>query len=201
MTDTYAAPVSKGRPTTRERILAAALDLFIDRGVAGTTVSDIERAVGLAAGTGSFYRHFRSKEDVVVPAFERGLTQLLLELEADRATLSSIDDPVERRTRDLLSRLNEMRRFHPMWILLLAEHEQFPELQQVFTDVLGVREWDFGWNDDPRRSIEIAALTGFNQFSLLEYGHFAQITPEEFVAALMALTRGTDDWAPAEERG
>src|SRR5262245_65363759 len=97
MTDTYAAPVSEPRLPTRERILDAALDLFIERGVDGTTVSDIERAVGLAAGTGSFYRHFRSKDDVLVASVRHGAAQLVRDAEIARSALPPEQDPVKRR--------------------------------------------------------------------------------------------------------
>ena len=86
MTDTQATEASIPKTPTCERILDAALDLFIERGVAGTTVSDIERAVGLAAGTGSFYRHFGSKNELVVPAFRRGVTEMITRLDAARVS-------------------------------------------------------------------------------------------------------------------
>ncbi|ONH23901.1 TetR/AcrR family transcriptional regulator [Pseudofrankia asymbiotica] len=47
---------------TRERLLDAGLALFAGNGLAGTTVSDLEARAGLRAGSGSFYRHFTSKE-------------------------------------------------------------------------------------------------------------------------------------------
>src|SRR5436853_1557341 len=84
------------RPSTRERIRAASLDLFLERGFDGTTISDIERAVGLAAGTGSFYRHFRSKDDVFVAAVQRSATEYIEEFLAVLQELDLIDDPVER---------------------------------------------------------------------------------------------------------
>ena len=65
---------------TRERILDAALDLFVEQGVRGTTISDIERQVGLAAGTGSFYRHFPSKEALLPAAVEREAAQCMAEV-------------------------------------------------------------------------------------------------------------------------
>ena len=55
-------PSRKARPNTLERILEAALDLFVKEGYSGTTISEVERRVVLAAGTGSFYSHFSSKE-------------------------------------------------------------------------------------------------------------------------------------------
>jgi AcrR family transcriptional regulator len=185
MTDTYAAPVSKPLPT-RERILDAALDLFIERGVAGTTVSDIERAVGLAAGTGSFYRHYKSKEELVVAAFQRGVTRLVSELEPARvAETAAAVDPHERAVRDYRAMLGEMRAFYPLWLLMQSEREQFPELQNVFIDALGMREWDLRWDQDRVRTIAIAALTGFHQLAMLDNVYYGKIDFEEFIAALV----------------
>jgi AcrR family transcriptional regulator len=45
---TYAAK----RVSTRDLLLDAAFDLFAEIGFAGTTISQIERRVGLAAGSG-----------------------------------------------------------------------------------------------------------------------------------------------------
>src|SRR3954465_4703674 len=83
------------RPSTRERILTASLELFLERGFDGTTISDIERAVGLAAGTGSFYRHFKSKDDVFVAAVQRSATEYMEHFLAMLQELDSIDEPVE----------------------------------------------------------------------------------------------------------
>ena len=188
MTDTYAAPVAKPKTPTRERILDAALVLFIEKGVAGTTVSDIERAVGLAAGTGSFYRHNKSKEELVVPAFQRGVTRVFTELETARVADTAVEDPHERAVRDYRAMLGEMRVFHPLWLLMLSERDQFPELQDVFIDALGMRQWDLHWNQDRTRTIAIAALTGFHQLAMLDKEYYGKIDFEEFIAALVELT-------------
>ena len=51
-------------PTTRDRILAAALDLFLSAGVEGASVADICRAAGVS--NGSFFHHFPSKEELAL---------------------------------------------------------------------------------------------------------------------------------------
>jgi AcrR family transcriptional regulator len=53
---------------TRERIELAAIRLFVDKGVAETSIRDIARAVDVSEG--ALYRHFTSKEDLVWKAFE-----------------------------------------------------------------------------------------------------------------------------------
>jgi AcrR family transcriptional regulator len=54
---------------TADRIEQAAVQLFVEKGVAETTIKDIARAVGLSEG--ALYRHFDSKDELVWKAFER----------------------------------------------------------------------------------------------------------------------------------
>ncbi|MEO8229413.1 MAG: helix-turn-helix domain-containing protein, partial [Chloroflexota bacterium] len=50
------------RVTARERLLAAASELFYERGIQATGVDAIIKAAGVAKAT--FYRHFPSKDDL-----------------------------------------------------------------------------------------------------------------------------------------
>ncbi|MFI9406194.1 TetR/AcrR family transcriptional regulator [Nocardia sp. NPDC052316] len=61
--------------STRERVMAAALRLFGEQGFARTTVTQIERAAGLSGGSGAMYRHFRSKDELLVEAVRSRLTE------------------------------------------------------------------------------------------------------------------------------
>jgi AcrR family transcriptional regulator len=54
---------------TRDRIETAAIRLFVEKGVAETSIRDIAAAVGLSEG--ALYRHFESKDDLVWKVFER----------------------------------------------------------------------------------------------------------------------------------
>ncbi|BBX03660.1 TetR family transcriptional regulator [Mycolicibacterium moriokaense] len=56
--------------STRERILNEALRLFGEQGFAGTSVAQIEQAAGLSPGSGALYRHFKSKDELLVKAVE-----------------------------------------------------------------------------------------------------------------------------------
>jgi AcrR family transcriptional regulator len=58
---------------TRQRIEVAAMHLFVEKGVAETTIRDIARAVEISEG--ALYRHFISKEDLVWHLFERHYVQ------------------------------------------------------------------------------------------------------------------------------
>jgi AcrR family transcriptional regulator len=65
---------------TRDRIEAAAIHLFVEKGVAETTVRDIARALGLSEG--ALYRHFESKEQLVWLVFQRHYLAFATELRA-----------------------------------------------------------------------------------------------------------------------
>jgi AcrR family transcriptional regulator len=51
--------------STRDRVVVAAMDLFGRQGYQATTVAQIEAAVGLSAGSGGLYRHFRTKRELL----------------------------------------------------------------------------------------------------------------------------------------
>ncbi len=56
---------------TRELLINVALSLFAADGYRGTTIRKIEQAAGLTPGAGGMYRHFRSKEELLLAAVER----------------------------------------------------------------------------------------------------------------------------------
>ena len=70
------------KPSARERLAEAAFALFDERGYEQTTVDDITERAGL--GRTTFFRHYRSKEDVIFPDHD-----LLLEQIAERLRTSS----------------------------------------------------------------------------------------------------------------
>ena len=61
-------------PSVRDRLAEAAFDLFDERGYAQTTVDDLTERAGL--GRTTFFRHYRSKEDVIFPDHDRLLEQV-----------------------------------------------------------------------------------------------------------------------------
>lgn len=71
----------------REVILDAALRLFHQRGVDGTTLTDVAERVGLATNSVTYY--FRRKENLVVACFERtfGIFNGLIDSSANGATV------------------------------------------------------------------------------------------------------------------
>src|SRR5579871_965597 len=66
--------------SSAERLLDAAVALIAAHGFEGTTVGDIEAAAGLTRRAGGFYRHFSSKEEVLVRAVERAAAEMIAQL-------------------------------------------------------------------------------------------------------------------------
>lgn len=78
------------KPPMRDALVAAAFQLFLERGYEQTTVDDIVTLAGV--GRRSFFRYFPSKEDVVFPDHER----CLADMTAFLAGGTDADEPVLR---------------------------------------------------------------------------------------------------------
>ena len=69
---------------TKERITQTALRLFVDKGIAATTIRDIAAAAGVAEGT--MYRHFDSKDEMAWQLFHQNYSAFVSELNSLRQT-------------------------------------------------------------------------------------------------------------------
>ncbi|MDQ1006076.1 AcrR family transcriptional regulator [Streptomyces sp. V4I23] len=78
------------KPSMRDALIAAAFELFLERGFEQTTIDDIVRLAGV--GRRSFFRYFPSKEDVVFPDHERCLAEMTAFLQQDNGE----EEPVAR---------------------------------------------------------------------------------------------------------
>ncbi|MCX8163788.1 MAG: TetR/AcrR family transcriptional regulator [Aquificaceae bacterium] len=56
------------RKDTKERILEASMKLFSEKGIRETTIKDIAKQVGVTEG--AIYRHFASKDEIVLGLFQ-----------------------------------------------------------------------------------------------------------------------------------
>ena len=87
-------PRARSAEATRERILSAASELFYAQGIRATSADRIIEQVGITKVT--FYRHFRTKSDLVVAylgqqsAGERGWMEGLHEAGDAEATLTAL---------------------------------------------------------------------------------------------------------------
>jgi AcrR family transcriptional regulator len=74
-------------PSTRDRLVTAAFELFDEQGYDGTTVDEIATRAG--TGRTTFFRHFRGKEEVVFPDHDELLR--LVDARLATATATTLD--------------------------------------------------------------------------------------------------------------
>ncbi len=74
---------------TKERIEVAALELFVYRGIDGTSIGDIARKAGVSQG--ALYNHYPSKEQLAYQLFARGWTEMGAELRRLAAEHSGLE--------------------------------------------------------------------------------------------------------------
>jgi len=119
---------------TRQNIIAAALDTFLERGFAGTRMSDVAGRAGVAKGT--LYLYFADKEALFEGVLREVITEPLSGLgaaalrpgEPVRAFLSRVMGPI---LRDM-----ERSRRAPVIRLVVAEGARFPVLAQTYRRVV-----------------------------------------------------------------
>jgi AcrR family transcriptional regulator len=82
------------KPSARDRLAQAAFDLFNERGYEQTTVDDIAERAGLSRAT--FFRNYRSKEDVIFPDHDRLIEKVRdrLQSSSQATALAAVSDAV-----------------------------------------------------------------------------------------------------------
>lgn len=181
---------------TKERILDAALRLFARDGVAATTVVEIERAAGLSPGSGSFYRHYKDKDEVLAAVIDREV-RLVEAARAHRPPPSSLEDECLH----ALNRLDDMARLID---LLAREGAGRSEVLDPVRTVLaegGTAELATRIAADleraPASDVDVEAVAAVVLFALVGH-HLAErffglpvgVDRERLVAALAGLARG-----------
>jgi AcrR family transcriptional regulator len=118
--------------STRERLIAAALRLFGEKGYQSTSVADVQRESDCHSG--SFYHFFPTKQDLLLAVLERyrtGIVPMLIE-----PAWAEVNDPIERifallaRYRMLLD-MSRCAYGCPIGSLALELHEPDPEVRQL----------------------------------------------------------------------
>jgi AcrR family transcriptional regulator len=145
------------RTAAQRRILVAALDLFADHGVSGTSLQMIADALGVTKA--AVYHQFKTKDEIIIAVTEMQLARLEDALEDAEA---AEDRPQAREL--LLNRVIEMavdqRRMvgimqsDPVIIRFLAEHKPFQAfLERLYAALIG---------DDtgPETLVQAAMLSG-----------------------------------------
>jgi AcrR family transcriptional regulator len=87
--------------TSRERLIAAAQEAFVEHGYAGLTVGAIAKRAGFT--TGAVYAHFASKEELVAEALAQAIEGRIGEILAGAARASSPAEAAHRLLVDILT--------------------------------------------------------------------------------------------------
>lgn len=123
--------------TTREGLLAAGLRLFGEKGFDGVSVKDIETAVGLTPGRGSFYRHFESKEALLIDIVQREVEKLRgLRTLQQRSISGSLGDRRAELIVEFRMRLIALEQVKEFILLLGREYGRFPDLLEQLYSLL-----------------------------------------------------------------
>jgi AcrR family transcriptional regulator len=153
---------------TRERILDAAWELFQRQGFTGTTVTQIEAAASLAAGSGSFYRHFRSRQDVFRAVIDREVERAAADSDVETEIVDQGGDVRVALALEFQRRLDTWRRLRPLIGVVRRESEHLGPSRQRVSELLIERNLTLRthrlskWMDAgliPRRDPEVLAAT------------------------------------------
>lgn len=106
---------------TRDRILAAALKLFVEQGYFNTNIPDLSRESKCSVG--SIYHSFSNKEEIAVSLYEAGITSFRLALTRSIEDKTDVEDVVKTVIKSFLifSELNHILSKY-MW---LSRHNEF----------------------------------------------------------------------------
>ncbi len=94
------SPDGVSRFTPRQRILAAALKLFVEQGYFNTNVPDLSRVSKCSVG--SIYHSFTNKEEVASALYEEGIAEFRRALETSLSDIDDIGEFVKSMVRSLL---------------------------------------------------------------------------------------------------
>jgi AcrR family transcriptional regulator len=109
---------------TRERIEAAAMRLFVEKGVAETSIRDIAQSAGVAEG--ALYRHHAGKSDLVWSLFHTHYTQFAATLDALQRPETGLRRKIEAMVGGFCRLFDSDRTLFSF--LLLAQHGQLAKL-------------------------------------------------------------------------
>jgi AcrR family transcriptional regulator len=150
-------PASSLVPSAAQaRIIAAALDLFAQHGIGGTSLGMIAKAIGVTKA--AVYHQFRTKDEIVLAAAEAELGRLETVLDMAEA------EPTPARAREVLvSRIVDLsvesRRTmipilsDPVIVRFFAEHEQLRRVMRRLSRLL------MGDDTGPEARVQTAVLT------------------------------------------
>ncbi|UGT57690.1 TetR/AcrR family transcriptional regulator [Nocardia asteroides] len=208
--------------SSRDRIITEALRLFGEQGYAKTSIAQIEQAAGLSGGSGALYRHFKSKDELLVQAVgtrlvDRGEWDRFMAPEFSLAavldTITPGGDLVDKLV--ALCRIGLTRLDHDRDVtrILLRDNSIPAALLEVFREqeyavvmaavTKGLRELagphalDQDW--DATAAVLVGALAHFWMMrDIFDGGHPADVDTDRYLIATAQMTAARLDWAGTE---
>lgn len=107
--------------SARERILAAALKLFVEQGYFNTNVPDLSRESKCSVG--SIYHNFRNKEEVATALYKEGISSFRKALEKSLTGVTEISEVIKTVIRSFLEFAEVNHQFSKY--LWLSRHNEF----------------------------------------------------------------------------
>jgi len=119
---------------TRQRISDEALRLFVEKGIAETSIRDIARAANVAEG--ALYRHYASKDDLAWRLFADQYAALGAAVDAVQAAEQSFESKIRALVRHFCRAFDD----NPVLFsyLLLSQHDQVRKVTQQMANPLAV---------------------------------------------------------------
>jgi AcrR family transcriptional regulator len=202
------SPLTARRARTRQRLMTAALVVFAERGVIGSSVEEICEAAGFTRG--AFYSNFADKDALVLAMIEQSIAeeyaaaeQAVTELKAQGALRTPADAVAQ-----VLDRLNHGGRSDRTNLLaqrelllyaarvpdLRAPYQEFADacraqVDALVTDALGFAELEFTVPQDLALDLLMAAHDHMQQAALFT----GRLDPRPMHALIMTLTRPRAD--------
>jgi AcrR family transcriptional regulator len=131
--------ISKPRSAVQTRILFAALDLFAEHGVSGTSLQMIADAIGVTKA--AVYRQFKTKDEIVIAVTEMQLARLEDALDAAEGEKNRARELLLHRVVDMAveqRRMLSILQFDPVIVRFLVEHKPFRQFSdRLFRALLG----------------------------------------------------------------
>ncbi|MGH3266849.1 MAG: TetR/AcrR family transcriptional regulator [Trebonia sp.] len=195
----------------RERLVAAAMELFGRQGFKRTTVAQIEQAAGISVGSGGMYRHVRSKRELLEAGLQRqaenGAQLISFIAEPQSLTTLPLPDRLLAVARAGLRRLDEERDVNR---LLLHDLADFPDLLEAFrrNELATVFDALTGWlrtqasdtdvDVEAMAAVLIEAVSHYWVLTDVFGGHPFDVTEDRYLRTLARMTASALSPAPTD---
>jgi AcrR family transcriptional regulator len=195
------------KPSARERLARAAFALFDEQGYEQTTVEDIAERAGL--GRTTFFRHYKSKEDVIFPDHDRVLEHVAVRLRAQGSedVIAAVFDSVRLVFRSYLDEGDLARRRYALTSSVPALREReiisVARYQRLFREFIASDFYDSGEPGQLQAELMAASVVAAHNHVLRRWLRGESPDPlGEFDLALRKIDAlfGNDD-APAARPG